>query len=144
MSVSLEQMKSTTEMWCGRWREGLVDRRHTAFTQAQMLRGATDRTSQQVATDFLKFFETAGSTLFRDEEEWVFRSLQPTPQAVIRAHEEHVEISSLVSTLIHEVEAGCVDLRVAHGLGELLTAHLLGEEEDVRPLLDQSPPVVAP
>ena len=38
MSMPLEQMASTSEMWCGRSWEGLVDRRCATFAQAQTLR----------------------------------------------------------------------------------------------------------
>jgi hypothetical protein len=135
MSVSLEQMTSTTEMWCGRSWEGLVDRRRAALAQAQLLRSATDKDSAQVVSAFLEFFDTAGNALFRDEEEWIFGSLQPTPGAVGRAVEEHIKISLLVGALIQETQAGCFDVRMINGLGELLEGHLLLEEEQVRPLL---------
>lgn len=135
MPMPLEQMASTNEMWCGRSWEGLVDRRCAAFGQAQTLRSATDEDSHQVVMAFLDFFDTTGEALFRDEEEWIFRSLQPTPGAVSRALEEHMRISSLITSLFQESEAGCVDVRVVHGLGELLENHLLLEEEEVRPLV---------
>jgi hypothetical protein len=38
MSVALEQMTSTTEMWGDRSWEGRVDRRRCGFAQAQVLR----------------------------------------------------------------------------------------------------------
>lgn len=144
MSVFLEQMGSITEMWCRRSWEGLVDRRASAFARAQILKSATGRDAPQVAREFLDFFETTGASLFRDEEEWVLRSLHPAPPAVVRALEEHNSIASMVDALIQEAQAGCVDVRVLNGLGELLAAHLLSEEEDVRPLLSPSRLVVAP
>lgn len=135
MSMSLEQTESVTEMWCGRSWEGLVDRRCDAFTRAQELRRATEEDALDVVTAFLEFFDTTGDSLFRDEEEWILRSLDPVPEAVSRALEGHITISSLVTSLFHEAEAGCVDVRVVHALGELLESHLLLEEEEVRPLV---------
>ena len=135
MSEPWAHWTSSSEMWCGRSWEGLVERRCVAFAQAQSLRSATDRDSHQVVTEFLRFFDATGVALFRDEEEWIFRSLRPTPPAVISALEEHIRITSLIGALIREAQAGCVDLRVLHGLGELLESHLLSEEEQIRPLL---------
>ena len=86
----LEQVMTTSETWCGRSWEGLVDRRCAAFAQAQALQGTTDEHSSQVVTAFLEFFDTIVVSLFRDEEEWIFRSLRPTPEAVIRAVKEHI------------------------------------------------------
>ena len=135
MGAPVRSVDPAPAMWCGRSWEGLVDRRSSAFAQARALRSATDQDSRQVVTTFLEFLDATGVALFRDEEEWIFRSLRPTPQAVIRALEEHIRISSLITALIREAQAGCVDLRVIHGLGELLENHLLLEEEEVRPLL---------
>jgi hypothetical protein len=135
MGAPVKSVDPVPEMWCGRSWEGLVDRRSRAFAHAQALRSATDQDACQVVTTFLEFFNAVGVALFRDEEEWIFRSLRPTPQVVIRAVEEHIRISSLITALIREAQAGCVDLRVIHGLGELLASHLLLEEEEVRPLL---------
>ena len=107
------------------------------------MRRATHHNSHQVVSQFLEFFDATGVDLMRDEEEWVFRSLRPTPKAVLRALKEHIEISSLITALIHEAEAGCIDLRVTHGLGELLERHLLAEEEEeVRPLLRNDPTLI--
>jgi hypothetical protein len=132
----------TTTVWCGRSWEGLVDRRVATFAQAQALRGATERSSGLVVGDFLEFFNETGTELFRDEEEWIFRSLRPTPHAVIRALEEHIQISELITSLLREAEAGCVDLRVVHGLGVLLEEHLLSEEEHLRPLVSDRPRLI--
>lgn len=144
MSQPLEQAIATptTTAWCGRSWEALVDRRCDAFEQAVALLEATDEDSGRVVSDFLEFFDETGVALFRDEEEWVFRTLRPTPPAVIRALEEHVEISRLIASLINEAEAGCTDLRVVHGLGALLEEHLLTEEEHVRPLFRDRPRLV--
>jgi hypothetical protein len=135
MSQPLRSIDPAPAMWCGRSWEGLVDRRSRAFAHAQALCSATDQDARQVVTTFLEFFDAVGIALFRDEEEWIFRSLRPTPQVVVRAVEEHIRISSLITALIREAQAGCVDLRVIHGLGELLASHLMLEEEEVRPLL---------
>lgn len=133
-----EPTVSISKMWCGRSWQGLEDRRRTAFTHALALRHATDKDSHRIVSDFLEFFDRTGVGLFRDEEEWVFRSLHPTPTAVFRALEEHIEISSLITALIHEAQVDCVDLRVIHRLGALLERHLLSEEEEIRPLLGRS------
>lgn len=125
-------------MWCGRSWEGLVDRRSDAFARALSLKDATESDSHRVVTEFLRFFDATGVGLLRDEEEWIFSSLRPVPPAVIRALEEHIAISSLVQALLREAGAGCVDLRVIHRLGDLLEAHLLMEEEEVRPLVTRS------
>lgn len=141
MSQPLEQATSmpVTNAWCGRSWEALVDRRCDAFAQAVALLEATDEDSNRVVSDFLQFFDETGVGLFRDEEEWVFRTLRPTPPEVIRALEEHIEISGLITSLIREAEAGCTDLRVVHALGALLEEHLLSEEEHVRPLFAKPP-----
>lgn len=131
-------MNETTQMWCGRSWEGLIDRRCQAFAHAQALKRATQRDSHRVASEFLEFFDATGTGLMRDEEEWVFSSLRPAPGAVIRALEEHTAISSLIQALIHEAQAGCADLRVLHRLGALLESHLLAEEEEVRPLVSNA------
>ena len=127
-----------SEIWCGRSWQGLVDRRSSAFTHALALSHATDMDSHRIVNDFLDFFDRNGVDLFRDEEEWVFCSLRPTPTAIFRALEEHVEISSLVEALLNTSRAGCADLRVVHRLGGLLESHLLYEEEEIRPLLRDS------
>lgn len=137
MSEPLEQampVPATAAMWCGRSWEALLDRRCDAFAHAVALLEATDQDSSRVVSEFLEFFDRTGVALFRDEEEWIFRSLLPTHPSVIRARQEHFEISRLVTSLIHETRAGCMDLRVVHALGALLEKHLLCEEEEVRPL----------
>ena len=134
MSQHPEQMEPIPGARCGRSWEGLVDRRHEAFRHALALRNATVENSPQVVSEFLAFFDGTGIALFRDEEEWIFRSLRPTPTAVIQALEGHLEISSLIQALLREARAGCVDLRVIHRLGELLENHLLLEEEEIQPL----------
>lgn len=142
MSRSLERMTLGSEMWCGRSWEALADRRCAAFTQAQELRRATDENSLDVVDGFLEFFDERGDSLFRDEEEWIFRSLDPAPEPVSRALEEHIRVSSLVTVLFHEAKAGCVDVRLVHALGELLESHLLREEEEVRPLVKGPQPLL--
>ena len=137
MSQQLERTVPTSVAWCGRSWEGLVDRRYDAFQHALALRDATDRNSGHVVSEFLAFFNETGIDLFRDEEEWIFRTLRPTPRAVIDALEGHLEISSLIQGLLSEAQAGCVDLRVIHRLGELLENHLLLEEEEIGPLFHQ-------
>jgi hypothetical protein len=138
----LDRTKPTTQPWCGRSWEGLVDRRSEAFTHALALKAATERTSQRVAHEFLEFFDATGAELLRDEEEWVFCTFQPVPAAVTTAREEHVAISSLTQSLSNETQAGCVDLRVLHRLGELFEGHLLREEEEIRPLTSHRPRLV--
>jgi hypothetical protein len=93
-------------------------------------------------SEFLEFFDETGVHLFRDEEEWVFRTLRPTPTAVLRALEEHIQISVLITALIKGAEAGAADLRVVHGLGQVLEAHLLVEEEEIRPLVRSRPKLI--
>jgi hypothetical protein len=88
-----------------------------------------------VVGDFLEFFDTTGVGLFRDEEEWVFRTMRPAPPVVIRALEEHVTITSLIRALVVAAEAKCADLRVVRHLGDLLEDHLALEENEVRPLI---------
>jgi hypothetical protein len=91
----------------------------------------------------LRSSTTPGIGLFRDEEEWIFRSLRPTPRAVIDALEDHLEISSLIQALLSEAQAGCVDLRVIHRLGESLEAHLLLEEEEIGPMFRGDPKLMS-
>ena len=138
MSLQDEPPVPASKVWCGRSWQGLVDRRHAAFAHAQALRHVMDQDSHRIVSDFLEFFDRTGVGLFRDEEEWVFRSLRPTPAVVLRALEGHIEISSLIGALLNTLQAGCVDLRVVHRLGGLLEAHLLLEEEEIRPLLRTS------
>lgn len=145
MSQPLEQtiaIPGPSATWCGRSWEALIDRRCAAFAQALVLRQATEQDSTEVVSEFLEFFDQTGIGLFRDEEEWIFRTLRPTPNAVIRALEQHIEISGLITSLIREAGAGCVDLRVVHGLGALLEEHLLSEEEHVRPLFRDRPGLI--
>lgn len=144
MSDTLEHMAPAPAAWCGRSWEGLVERRDDAFQQALALRNATDANSIQVANEFLAFFDETGIGLFKDEEEWILRSLRPTPQAVLAALEGHIEISALIKALPREAQAGCVDLRVLHRLGDLLGTHQLFDEEEGRPLLDQGRRVLLP
>lgn len=141
MSQPSEQMVHVpdTAASCGRSWEALVDRRRAAFIQAQALVQTNDQNSNQVVSEFLEFFDNTGVGLFRDEEEWIFRSLRPTPRAVLRALEEHIQISSLITALIREAQAGCTDLRVVHKLGSLLETHLLTEEENVGSLFRSRP-----
>ena len=136
MSQSLEEVAPTVQAWCGRSWAGLVDRRYAAFAQALSLRDATQGESRRVVGDFLRFFEETGVGLMRDEEEWIFRSLRPTPAVVIEALRQHIEISTLIQSLLDEVQAGCVDLRLVRHLGEVLESHLLMEEEEIRPLIE--------
>ena len=139
MSRPLTEMEPTARIWCGRSWEGLVDRRCEVFAQAASLKGATDSDSQDVVTLFLRFFQETGVGLLRDEEEWIFSSLRPAPEAVIKALEDHIAISSLIQALLREAQAGCIDLRVLHRLGELLENHLLMEEEQIRPVVTGVP-----
>jgi shikimate kinase len=144
MSHLHEHMAPTSAAWCGRSWEGLVDRRDDLFQQALALRNATDANSMHVANEFLAFFDETGTGLFRDEEEWILRSQQTPPQAVLAAREGHIEISALIKALSREAQAGCVDLRVLHRLGDLLETHQLLEEEEVRPLLHKDRRVLLP
>lgn len=120
--------------WCGRSWEGLVERRRATFTQARALGDATRGDVTSRAGEFLAFFECTGIDLFRDEEEWIFRSLRPTPRVVIEALEDHIEISSRVHGLIQEASSGSVDVEVVRRLGAFLERHLVMEEEELRPL----------
>jgi hypothetical protein len=142
MSQPIERMESTPKAWCGRSWGGLVDRRSEAFAQALALKGAGEADPFAVVDSFLAFFDATGVPLMRDEEEWIFRAIRPTPPAVIKALEEHIAISSLVYALVKEAEAGCVDLRVTGELGELLESHLLMEEEEIRPLIARRPSLI--
>lgn len=135
MLQPLEGTEPAPRAWCGRSWEGLIDRRYEAFVQAQALMQASERDAHNVLSEFLEFFDKTGMALMRDEEEWIFSSFRPAPDAVIRALEEHIAVTSLVHTLVKDAEAGAVDLELLHGLGEILEAHLLGEEEEVRPLV---------
>ena len=139
MSRQLERVAETSTVWCGRSWEALQERRAVAFGQALALQNASPSTSGRVVSDFLEFFDAMGVGLFRDEEEWVFRAMRPTPMVVIRALEEHIMVTSLIKALVAAAEAGCVDLRVVHHLGELLDAHLAMEEDEVRPLIGARP-----
>ena len=139
MSQQLGRTVPTSIAWCGRSWEGLVDRRYEAFQHALALRDATPANSSHIVSEFLAFFDETGIGLFRDEEEWIFRSLRPTPRAVVDALEGHLEISSLIQALLSEAQAGCVDLRIIHRLGELLETHLLLEEEEIGPLFRVGP-----
>lgn len=143
MSMPLEQMMPTSELWCGRSWEGLMDRRCLAFAQAEALRSSSDTNASQVVTDFLEFFDATGDSLLRDEEEWIFRSFEPAPEPVRRALKEHMRISSLVTSLFHAANAGCIDVRVVRGLGDLLQSHLLLEEEEIRPLISGPRPLLS-
>ena len=139
MSQQLGRTAPTSVVWCGRSWVGLADRRHQAFKHALALRDATDSNSAHVVSEFLEFFADIGIGLFRDEEEWIFRSLRPIPKAVTQAFEDHLKISLLIQALLSEAQAGCVDLRIIHRLGESLETHLLLEEEEIRPLVHADP-----
>ena len=142
MSQPLEHAGQSPAVWCGRSWEGLADRRCAAFQHALALRNSTVANSSKTVSEFLHFFHGIGVGLFRDEEEWVFRDLRPTPRAVHQALEDHIEISGLIRTLIAEVPADSVALGVVHHLGELLENHLLYEEEEIRPLFRRMRPVL--
>jgi hypothetical protein len=45
----------------------------------------------------------------------------------------------LIQALLSEAQAGCVDVRVIHRLGEVLETHLLLEEEEIGPLFRGDP-----
>lgn len=134
MSQQARPAASPPAIWCGRSWEGLVERRAVAFAHARSLSEATVTDAPRRLGDFLVFFETTGIGLFRDEEEWIFGSLRPVPRSVVDALEEHVRIGCFVKVLLHQADAGAVDLGRVRRLGELLGAHLLMEEERVRPL----------
>ena len=138
-SQSLRQSYDTSTMSCGRSWDALEERRAAAFAQALALQNATSSNGPTVVSDFLEFFDASGVGLFRDEEEWVFRAMRPTPTVVIRALEEHIVITSLTGALVVAAEANCVDLRVVHHLGHLLDDHLALEEDEVRPLIGSRP-----
>lgn len=141
MSRQLEQELPTHSdaVWCGRSWDALVDRRCDAFEQAQMLRLASDKDLAEVVSDFLMFFDEMGVSLFRDEEEWLFRGLPRAPEPVVRALQERMEISLSIAQLIDEVRSGVIDLEAVHALGAALESHILTEEEDVRPLFRDRP-----
>ncbi len=139
MSQQLEHAAETPTAWCGRSWEALQERRAVAFGHALALQNATLSTCGRVVSDFLEFFDAVGIGLLRDEEEWVFRTMRPTPMVVIRALEEHIMITSLIKALVVAAEAQCIDLRVVHRLGELLDDHLAREEDEVRPLIGARP-----
>ena len=126
-------------IWCGRSWKGLVGRRYEAFRHAEALRNAKDESANQIVSAFLTFFAETGIGLFRDEEEWIFRSLSPTPPAVLDALEGHLQISELIEGLLREAQAGALDLRVVRHLGEVLETNLLLEEDEVRPLVRGGP-----
>lgn len=126
-------------MFCGRSWEALAERRDAASAQALALQNATPSTCPAVVSDFLEFFDAVGIGLFRDEEEWVFRAMRPVPAVVIRALEEHIAITSVISALVAAAEAKCVDVRVVHHLGRLLDDHLALEQDEVRPLIGSRP-----
>jgi hypothetical protein len=110
-----------------------------AFAEALKLQRSSIEDAPRVVSEFFEFFEQTGIGLMRDEEEWIFRPLRPTPQAVIDALEEHIAIASLIEALVRQAQAGSIDLRVLHGLGKQLETHLLKEEEEVRPLVTRRP-----
>lgn len=139
MSQQLERVAETPTVWCGRSWEALGERRAVAFGQALALQNATPSTCARVVSDFLEFFDAVGVGLFRDEEEWVFRAMRPTPAVVIKALEDHIMVTSLIKALVVAAEAKCVDLRVVHHLGDLLDDHLAMEEDEVRPLIGARP-----
>lgn len=139
ISQGLDDSDHAAPVWCGRSWEALVTRRQRAFEQALALQHATEEDGVGVVTRFLEWAESSGVDLMRDEEEWIFWTLRPTPAPVIKALEEHIEISTLIESLLQEVQVGCVDLRLVHRLGGLLEAHLLDEEENVRPLATPPP-----
>lgn len=132
----LQQAPSTTpsDVWCGRSWEGLGARRRDAFAHARALGRATSSDAPRKLGEFLLFFEATGIGLFRDEEEWIFDALRPAPPIVIEALEQHVRIGWLVKVLLHQAGSRNVDLGRVRQLGEVLGAHLLMEEEKVRPL----------
>lgn len=142
MSQPHEHIVPNPAVWCGRSWEGLANRRHAAFQHALALRNSTVANSSKTVSEFLHFFHETGVGLFRDEEEWVFRDLRPTPREVHQALEDHLEITGLIRTLLTEVPADSVALGVVHHLGELLESHLLFEEEQIRPLLRWVKPVL--
>lgn len=139
MSQQLERVAETPTVWCGRSWEALQERRVVASGHALALQNATPSTCGRAVSEFFEFFDAIGVGLLRDEEEWVFRAMRPTPVVVIRALEEHIMITSLVKALIGAAEAGCIDLRVVHHLGALLDDHLAMEEDEVRPLIGARP-----
>ena len=130
----LLETHGSSDVWCGRSWMGLSDRRCAAFEQALALKDATDADLPSVVSEFLEFFDETGVGLLRDEEEWIFRSVRPTPEVVLTALAEHIAISSLVQALVRDAQHGCVEVNMLHDLGELLASHLLREEEEVRPL----------
>jgi hypothetical protein len=138
MSQPLERMAPSPVAWCGRSWQGLVDRRTEAFQHASVLTASSDGDSYRVVRAFIAFFDHTGTGLFRDEEEWIFRTLRPTPRVVLDARQDHIEIASLTRALLDEAQAGCVDLRVVHRLGTQLEEHLVLEEHKIRPLFHRT------
>ena len=138
MSGPLDGMQSS-HVWCGRSWAGLVDRRCAFFHQALALRRATGANSREVVTEFLGFFDSTGVDLLRDEEQWIYGSLRPTPQVVINGLQEHAQISSLTQDLMRRSRGRRVDLHAVRGLGELIENHLLMEEKELRPLATRPP-----
>ncbi|MDQ3876727.1 MAG: hypothetical protein M3290_00015 [Actinomycetota bacterium] len=103
------------------------------------MESATEQDCDQVASEFLAFFETTGAELFRDEEDWIFFSFDSPPDSVISALEGHIAIFALAQSLSGAKQAGCIDVHLVHGLGEMLGRHLLHEEQEIRPLTGVPP-----
>ena len=143
MSQPLREPYGTSAFSCGRSWEALEERRAALFAQMLTLQNATPSNCHAVVGDFLEFFDETGIGLFRDEEEWVFRAVRPTPMVIIRALEEHIGITSVIRALVAAAAAKCVDLRVVHHLGRLLDDHLVLEEDEIRPLVGTRPLRVA-
>jgi hemerythrin-like domain-containing protein len=114
---------------------------HHGLVVALALRRATDADAPQARDAFLAFWRDEGAHHFRVEEDVLLpalaRYVAADDPAIVRTLVEHVDLRRRAADLAAGSQA-TVD--ALHELGERLTAHIRGEEQQLFPLVEASLP----
>ena len=96
------------------------------------------------AREFVEFFRNNERVHLRDEEEELFplllRHVPSQPAPLREARVQHVQLEGFTRTLEIGVAAGIVEREILDAAGDLLDAHILLEERQLFPLIEQLVP----
>jgi len=116
---------------------------HRALVAARSARAATSDADAPLAAarEFLFFFDGAGVTHFRDEEERLFPLLleqagAEAPEELVRALLDHTRLHALAAQLRSGLAVEVVEAETLQSAGALLEAHIRLEERELFPLIE--------
>ena len=122
----------------------LSHQHHDGLFAALQLKRATLETAAEARRAFLDFFERAGASHFRAEEEVLLpayaRHSHCDQPAIVRVLTEHVDLRLRAQDLEAAQEPDLADLRE---LGERLESHIRHEERVLFPMIEEALPADA-